>query len=128
MGYGGDAAEAVGGSSAAATASAIPNNRVRNVRVFIVIPPLKESRFLIFGVSPNRDLLSWAPGWLPLVAKTTSISLTNSECGFGFYMNVLVAKNLSLLTPKTVLDVGFFVLSGTIRSDSREQKRIACPS
>lgn len=44
----------------------------------------------------------WDPGWLPLVGKTTSISLTNSEYGFGFYMEAAVAKNLLLLVPKTM--------------------------
>ena len=69
------------------------------------------------------------PGWLPLVAKATSISLTNSKCGFGFYTENGSSKELVTTYAKNYgLEVRVPMLGGTIRFDSKEKKRIASHS
>ena len=84
---------------------------------------------MIFWYFPESGFTFVAPGWLPLVAKTTSISLTNSEYGFGFYMKAAVEKELlnhscQKLWPRRT----GFVLGRTIRMDSQEKNWIACES
>src|SRR5215471_10475872 len=84
----GEAACAVGVTSAAAVASAIPNNRFCMVKVFIMIL-LQRNRDLIF---PKSEFASPGAKWVNVDAQTTRISATHFSVWVRRLNRRLVAK------------------------------------